>query len=186
MDRREALSIVTVLFGGVVVGSSAFLTGCQSPRPEPLYGLLNIEDKLLMDEVGETILPKTERSPGARELRIGSFINTIVSDCYNPQEQAVFMRGIQELNDLCKSRHGKNFPDLNLESRSSIMEILETESKFDKNETGEVHYYRMIKQLVIWSYLSSRKVSTEVLGYLPVPGKYEGCRPYQEGEKAIL
>ncbi len=186
MDRREALSIVSVLFGGMVVGSSAFLTGCQSRRSEPLSGVMNIDDKLLIDEVGESILPKTSRSPGARELKIGTFVNSIVSDCYSPQEQSIFTNGLANLKDLCSERYGKSFPELGMETRSTILEILENENKSYQSGSGDIHYYLMIKQLVIWAYLSSRKVSIEVLGYVPVPGKYEGCRPYQPGEKAIL
>lgn len=186
MDRREALSVVSVLFGGMVVGSTAFLNGCQTNRPEPLYGLLNIDDKLLTDELGETILPGTQTSPGAGELKIGTFINTIVSDCYSPEEQSVFMNGLKSIRELCLDRYGKSFTDLDQKSRNEVLEFLENENKSFNPEPGKIHYYRMIKQLVIWAYLSSRKVSVEVLGYVPVPGKYEGCRPYQPGDKAIL
>jgi len=186
MDRREALSVVSVLFGGMVVGSTAFLNGCQTKRPEPLYGLLNIDDKLLLDELGEAILPETDTSPGARELKIGTFINTIVSDCYSPEEQSIFMNGLKNIRELCNGRFGKSFTDLNSESRNEVLEFLENENKSINPESGKKHYYRMIKQLVIWAYLSSRKISVDVLGYVPVPGKYEGCRPYQTGDKAIL
>jgi hypothetical protein len=92
MDRREALTVVSALFGGTVVGATAFLGGCQPASQQPLRGLMNIGDKLLVDEVGETILPRTETSPGAGELKIGTFINTIISDCYSPEEQAVFFK----------------------------------------------------------------------------------------------
>jgi hypothetical protein len=186
MDRREALSIVSVLFGGVVVGSSAFLNGCSPRRSEPIYGLLNIDDKLLIDDLSEVILPKSDRSPGAGELKTGSFINTIVSDCYSPQEQTIFMQGLKKINALCEKQYGNIFSDLHQESKVATLETLEKESKSYQNELGEVHYYHMIKQLIIWGYLSSRKVSVEVLGYVPVPGRYEGCRPYQEGDKAAL
>jgi hypothetical protein len=185
MDRREALSIVSVLFGGMVAGSSTFLSGCQSHRTEPLHGLLNIDDKLLIDDLGETILPASDSSPGAGELKIGTFVNTIVSDCYSPKEQAIFTEGLKSLRDLCQDRFGKNFSRLNPEAKVSILEILEKESGSHDSQTGDMHYYRMIKQLVIWAYLSSRKVQIEVLGYVPVPGKYEGCRPYRPGDKAI-
>ena len=186
MDRREALSIVSVLFGGMVAGSATLLNGCQSHRSEPLYGLLNIDDKLLIDEVGESILPASDSSPGAEELKIGTFVNTIVSDCYSPEEQTVFTEGLKNLRDLCQDRYGKKFSSLSPEAKVSILETLEKESGSYESQSGEMHYYRMIKQLVIWAYLSSRKVQIEVLGYVPVPGKYEGCRPYREGDKAIV
>lgn len=186
MDRREALSVVSALFGGTVVGATAFLGGCQPARQQPLHGLLNIADKLLVDEVGETILPHTESSPGAGELKIGTFINDIVSDCYSPEEQAVFLDGLIALNETCRSRFGKEFPHLNTENRHAVLDVLESESRQPVDDKGPTHYYRMLKQLVIWAYLSSRKVSVEVLGYVSVPGRYEGCLPFNEGDKAIM
>jgi hypothetical protein len=186
MERREALSLVSVLFGGTVVGSGAFLEGCQPARHQPLSGLLNIDDKILIDEIGETILPQTEKSPGARELKIGSFINTIVSDCYSQAEQAVFMDGLHELSELCRSRFGKKFQGLDTPARHEALDILEEESRRSVNQNGMPHYYLMFKQLIIWAYLTSKKVSVEILGYVPVPGRYEGCLPYREGDKAIF
>ncbi|MCK5281119.1 MAG: gluconate 2-dehydrogenase subunit 3 family protein, partial [Cyclobacteriaceae bacterium] len=46
------------------------------------------------------------------------------------------------------------------------------------------HYYTMMKQLTIWGYLSSETVGTKVLRHLPIPGRYDGCLPYEKGEKA--
>lgn len=186
MDRRKALKIVSALYGGVVIGSTAFLNGCSSGRKSPLSGLLNIEEKLLMDEIGETILPKTNNSPGAAELRIGTFINTVVSECYNPAEQELFMNGIVDFQDISNARYGRKFADLNMEARYAILQIVEEEARSYREEKGELHYYSMIKQLVVWAYLSSRQVSVEVLGYVQVPGRYDGCIPYKEGDKAVL
>ena len=47
-----------------------------------------------------------------------------------------------------------------------------------------IHYYSMMKQLTVWGYLSSEKVGTQVLRHVPIPGRYEGCLPYEKGEKA--
>ena len=42
----------------------------------------------------------------------------------------------------------------------------------------------MIKQMTVWGYFSSEVGATQALRYVPVPGRFEGCIPYNEGEKA--
>jgi hypothetical protein len=97
-----------------------------------------------------------------------------------------FLNGLRDLNESCRSRFGKEFRRLNTENRHAVLDILESESRQRVDDKGIPHYYRMLKQLVIWAYLSSRKVSVEVLGYVSVPGRYEGCLPLNEGDKAIM
>src|ERR1044072_7381181 len=67
MDRREALSRVALIFGGTIIGAEAFLSGCKTtPAKE---GLFAAGDVSLLDEIGETILPATASSPGAKEAQ---------------------------------------------------------------------------------------------------------------------
>src|SRR5436189_4070735 len=92
MDRREALSRVALIMGGTIIGAQAFLTGCK-PTPNK-EGLFSPDDITLLDEVGETILPVTASSPGAKEAQIGQFMKTIVTDCYDENDQKTFTDGI--------------------------------------------------------------------------------------------
>jgi len=41
-----------------------------------------------------------------------------------------------------------------------------------------------MKQLTLSGLFTSKIGATEVLRYVAVPGKYEGCVPYTKGEKA--
>jgi hypothetical protein len=52
-----------------------------------------------------------------------------------------------------------------------------------KKEGDPNHYFSLIKQLTLWGYFTSEVGSTKALNYLPLPGKYEGCIPYQKGDK---
>ena len=72
MNRREALSRVGLLVGGTVIGANAFLTGCAPKRSEVPVGTLDFspENIAFLDEVGETILPKTAASGGAKEAKM--------------------------------------------------------------------------------------------------------------------
>ncbi len=46
------------------------------------------------------------------------------------------------------------------------------------------HYFRMIKQHTMLGFFTSKVGATEVLRYVEVPGKYEGCIDYKKGDRA--
>jgi hypothetical protein len=211
MDRREALSRVALIFGGTIIGAEAFLSGCKTtPKKE---GLFAVDDIALLDEVGETILPTTAASPGAKAAQVGQFMKTIVTDCYTEDDQRAFTDGIGKLQDAAKKKYDKSFMDLTPEQRTEFLigldkeakdrakELSERESKMSDEERhkrtlaqhdgsykrdakDDPHYFGMMKQLTLWGYFTSKPGATQALRYVAVPGKYEGCIPYKKGDKA--
>src|ERR1700712_5362851 len=99
MNRREALSSVALLLGGTIIGAEMFLSGCTNADSKIGTAGLNFtgDDVAFLDEVGETIIPKTD-TPGAREAKIGDFMKTIVNDCYPEADQKVFVGGLKKLD----------------------------------------------------------------------------------------
>lgn len=190
MNRREALAAASAVLGGAIIGSHAFLAGCTPPEPtaEPFVGLLGDSDVALLDEVADTILPATASSPGAKTARVGEFINVMVTDCYSPGEQRIFRAGLHRLTASALERYGREFVELAPEERHAFLLALEDESRsYDETRSPaepEIHYYSMIRQLSVWGYFSSEVGSTQARRYVGVPGRYEGCVPYAEGEKA--
>ena len=211
MDRREALSRVALIFGGTIIGAEAFLSGCK-PTPAK-EGLFAADDILLLDEVGDTILPTTASSPGAKAAGIGQFMKTIVTDCYTEDDQRAFTGGISKLNDAAKKKYDKNFMDLTPEQRTEFLTALDKEAKdynkelsdrdskmtdeekhqrkntkndgtYKRDPKDDPHYFGMMKQLTVWGYFTSEVGATKALRYVAVPTRYEGCIPYKKGDKA--
>ena len=211
MDRREALTRVALIFGGTIIGAEAFLSGCKT-TPEK-QGLFATDDIALLDEVGETILPATAASPGAKEAQIGQFMKTIVTDCYPEDDQRTFTDGIGKLNDAAKKKYDKPFMQLTSDQKHDFLvgldkeakdrqkEISDKESKmtgeekhkrkleqdagtYKRDPSDDPHYFSMMKQLTLWGYFTSKPGATQALRYVAVPGKYEGCIRYKKGDKA--
>lgn len=187
MDRREAFSAVSLLVGGTIVGATNFLSGCTTSTEKSPLVILNKEEFKLIEELAETILPKTPSSPGAKEVGIGEFMVTIVSDCYEKGEQKTILEGIKNVDEISLINYNDKFIHLNPSNKNELLLLLEQKSKsynqnIKRNETP--HYYTMMKQLTLWGYLSSEIVGTEILQYLPIPGRYDGCLPYEKGEKS--
>jgi hypothetical protein len=197
MNRRDALARVAILMGGAVIGGDYFLTSCSSPSEEKTgkgtakatkqyKALLSQEQVAYLNEVGETILPTTA-TPGAKAADVGSFMAVMVRDCYKPEDQQIFMKGLTDLEQASKKQNGKGFLESNAAQRTALLTALDAEQKnYGKTKTLEApnHYFRMIKELTMLGYFTSEVGSTKALRYLPVPGKYEGCVPYKKGDRA--
>lgn len=188
MNRREALSAVTFLLGGTVIGAEVFLSGCSKASDKSSTTGLSEDDVELLNDIAETILPTTATSPGARDAKVGEFMKAIVADCYSVEEQKIFQDGLIILNDESNKLFNKNFSDLDTKQKHEFLLTLEKESVNNASSTStgipKVHYYTMIKQLAVWGFLSSEAGATKAMRHVAIPGKFEGCIPLQPGEKA--
>lgn len=185
MNRREAIERVALLMGGAVIGAEFFISGCKSASTS--VGDFFDQDMIaFLNEVGDTILPTTS-TPGAKAANVGQFMSVMVKDCYKPEDQKVFMKGISDLDAASDKKFDKKFLDCSAEQRTALLSELDKEQK-EQTKTKETdapnHYFKMIKELTLLGYFTSEVGSTKALRYVPVPGKFEGCIPYKKGDRA--
>jgi Gluconate 2-dehydrogenase subunit 3 len=187
MNRREALNRVTLLLGGTVVGGMAFLEGCKSGDSKIAVGLpFSAENIAFLDEVAETIIPTTN-TPGAKAALVGSFMNTMVVDCYEEKDQKIFVEGITKIDEASKKKNGKSFMESSADERKALLTEIDQELKsYNKGKKPEEpnHYFGLMKQLTLLGYFTSEIGCTQALQYVAVPGRYEGCIPYNKGDRA--
>ena len=181
MDRRKALRLTTTIVGSALIGSDIFLSGC-TPKVKN-ERMFSDSDIALLDEVGETILPETNRSPGAKAANIGLFMTTIVADCYDEKEQTIFKQGIDELNRMADDTYSNSFLELSKKNKHDLLVKLDHGTRaLADNDTP--HFFSMMKQLTIWGFFTSEPGATKALHYNPIPGEFKGCIPYIKGDKA--
>jgi len=181
MIRRMSL-----LFGGVVVGSQLFLEGCTRSASSEVQVLFSPEHIDFLGNIAETILPKT-KTPGAKEAGVGAFIPVMVRDCYAPNEQKIFLEGLQKVDATAKEKFGADFQSLTAEQRTVILQEIDNErKKYDgfKDEDMPVHYFTLLRQLTMLGFFSSELGATEALRYITIPGKYNGNLDYKKGDRA--
>ncbi|MGZ8556718.1 MAG: gluconate 2-dehydrogenase subunit 3 family protein [Chitinophagaceae bacterium] len=184
MDRKEAVQYISILLGGTLVGANSFLAGCKTTG----NGLFTQEDITYLNELADTVLPPTD-TPGAKEANVGQFISRMITDCYDEKEQQIFMDGMNSINEISTNRFGHSFMKITPRQRHELLMQLDTEQKKymkDKKDGEPVHYFRMMKELTLLGYFTSKPGCTQAKRYMPVPGKYIGCVPYKKGDKAIV
>ena len=185
MNRREALERVVLILGGTVVGGAAFLQGCKSTDSAVAFSLTP-EQIAFLDEVAETIIPATS-TPGAKAAKVGEFMNVMVTDCYDQKDQAIFSEGMTAIEKRCNDLHKVGFMQATPEQRTALLNTINGELKeynATKKEQDPTHYFAMMKQLTLLGFFTSEVGATQALRYVAIPGKYEGCVPYNKGDRA--
>lgn len=186
MTRRDLLQNVAILLGGSIVGGSVFsISGCKSTDKQ-VNALFSESQVAFMNEIADTILPATT-SPGAKEAKVGNFMAVMVLDCYEPKNQQVFIEGLKKIDELSEKQFNTSFVKADAKQRTELLTALDKEQKeyqAKKAKDDPSHYFRMMKELSVLGYFSSKEGATQALRYLPVPGKYDGSFPYKKGDKA--
>ena len=199
MDRRTAISRVALLLGGTIIGADLFISGCTNEHAVSGQTVLSDAQVKYLNEVGETILPKTAASEGAKAANVGLFMRSMVRDCYTKENQHIFFTGLTDLEQLAANTYGTGFLECTAAQRKDLLTGLDKQIKADKkrdellqqkevikekssqasgkpNYTKKVlptPYFTMIKQLTLLGYFTS-EIGYKALGYVPVPGRYDG------------
>ncbi|MBV6522813.1 MAG: hypothetical protein MNPFHGCM_02963 [Gemmatimonadaceae bacterium] len=187
IDRREAIRRVASIFGGAtLVGSTAFWTACQKERGAAYQGVgtFTSEDVALLDEIADTILPPTE-TPGAKAAMVGPFIALMVTDCFDTEDQKVFMDGLRQFDQATPATGNVRFGAATPEARLTWIEGLDREAKTYMDAAAKDaprHYFRMIKELTLLGYFTSEIGYTQAMRYVESPGRFDPCAPYAAGE----
>lgn len=193
MDRREAVKRVSFMLGGIaLVGSSTgLLTACTKADRTAVAasgtGAFTAEDIALLDEISDTILPTTAKSPGAKAAKTGAFMALMVTDTYSPEDQKIFRDGMVALDGASKAANGgKGFVAATPEQRTTLLNVLDKEQhEFQKvRKEQPQHYFRMMKELSMLGFFTSEVGATKALRYVESPGPFKPCEPYTAGDPA--
>ena len=196
MKRRDALGRVALIMGGALSAPTmlAFLDGCKQAN-ETSAGMtfpFPAERKELVSEVAEIIIPKTD-TPGAKDAKVGDFIEKMLKDCYASKDQESFNKGLEELEK-------KDFLKATPAEQTNILKEMEATAKAETKKAGDekkkyteagkeytdaaVPFFRLMKELTLLGYFTSEPGATLALDYVPVPGRYDGCIDLKPGQKA--
>ncbi len=203
MERREALK--NLGFGSMALFTSTVffgaLQGCSSAVEldwKPVY--LSPEEASQLGKICEGIMPKTS-TPGAIEAGVPSHLDSALANIYRNREAEYFKRGLNVFVANFNANQEVSFDGATTEQMTEAIN-----SYFDKYEADkdilrnyraefrkegekddvfvETYFVTNVVDSTIWSYFSSELVGKEVMAYDPIPGKYEGCIPYEPGQKA--
>lgn len=225
INRREAIGRVSALLGGLAfVGGNTLLAAVEKADTAAgrVPGRFSAQDVAYLDEIAETILPAT-KTPGAKAAKTGAFMALMVTDCYSPAEQTVFLDGMRTVDETMRQAHHVSFMAATPAQRLAVLTTLDQEQKrvMDAREAADrrrkglspvmrgdateakaenvpgapvsaaesaspqpAHYFRMMKELALLGFFTSKIGCTQALRYVEAPGRFDPCLPYTQGEPA--
>ena len=187
LNRREVLRNISWLAGGAVI-TPALLQSCNSePELDWSPGFFSTDEARFLESYIDTLLPKTD-TPGGLEVGVHQFIDRVMAATNTDTEELVPMQqGIRDFDADSRTRFGKVFHELEADQRGQLFSDAEKAPRYQPavwgtavGEQPPVGFYRSLKSMVLWGYLSSERIGTEVLVYDPVPGEYDGDYPLSE------
>lgn len=204
MKRRRFLSSMAILVPASIVSTEFIFSSCNPGVKEEFFTADNIK---LLDEIGETIIPATSSSPGAKAAKIGEFMKVYVTDCYTPDQQSTFWYGVNKIKQISHDKYKNEFAKLTLAQKKEILQKFEkeaqdysegksknTETNGDAVQTGKgsqvamkeqsAHFFPMIKELTLFGFFTSQPGATKALRYIQTPTSYIADVPYKKGDKA--
>ena len=179
MNRRYLLKGmgVVALYSSFPAILGEFISSCNAKEKKLRAGFFSDDEFQLIEQLTDSLLPKTS-TPGALEAEVPYFIDLVVKNCMNNDDQQLIKKGLQQLND----QPGGKFSSLISEEKlSAVKRIDEAAFKGDSDKA----WFRIIKKLAIIGYFTSQEGMTRALNYVKVPGDYKACIPYKKGEKDL-
>jgi hypothetical protein len=143
--------------------------------------IVPVKHGALLPELVETIIPATD-TPGAKEALVYVFVDLYVKDCYPKEQQEVFLKGLDSLDETSRGKFGRPFLELSKDARLGFLSAMEKES-WDR-EPLQRSFVKMLKNLTLLGFYSSKPGATQAAEYEPSPGPFEGCIDMKPGQKA--
>jgi gluconate 2-dehydrogenase gamma chain len=185
MDRREALKRTAWMMGGILSAPAiaGVLKGCTAkPTIDWKPAFLKEDQAVLVTQVAEIIIPKTD-SPGAKDVGVPGFIDSMLKDVYSEEDQKRYLDGLDAFNKDAEKEYGDPFIELSAEDQAAFVKKVHDEAvKEEKSDRRPPKrpFILMTKELTMLGFFTSKPGASEVLQYMAVPGAYKGCVPLSE------
>jgi hypothetical protein len=189
MKRRDALKNLGLAAGFAITAPSIFslLQSCTSaPTWMPAY--FSKDEKEVVVNLVDIILPKTEGVPSATEVNVPQFIDKYITEVLNAEDQEAIRISFTEIIATLKPTAETDIRDVTTAQYTALLdENLLVKGDIDKDRLANPEalqptkneFLNHLKYLTITAYVTSEEIGENVLMYDPVPTAYY-CGDLQE------
>ncbi|MFT5257550.1 MAG: hypothetical protein ACI9KF_001181, partial [Arenicella sp.] len=189
MKRRDALKNLGLAAGFAITAPSIFslLQSCTSaPTWMPTY-FTNDEKEVVINLV-DIILPKTEGTPSATEVNVPQFIDKYITEVLNLEDQEAIRVSFTDIITTLKITIETDIRDITTAQYTALLDThLLVKGEIDEDRLANLEavqptkneFLNQLKYLTITAYVTSEEIGENVLMYDPVPTAYY-CGDLQE------
>jgi hypothetical protein len=145
--------------------------------------------------IAELIIPRTE-TPGATDVRVGEFIDLIVTEWYNAEERTHFLNGLADVDVRTRALFGKNFVESSPGQQAEILTALGQQMTEEADALQDharqyrgappepdQNFYYMLRGLTLMGYYTSEAGAARELDFQIIPGRFDGCVDVRAGKE---
>jgi hypothetical protein len=149
---------------------------------------LNPHQNETVTTIAELIIPQTD-TPGAKAARVNEFIDLMVTEWYDEEEQSTFLSGLADVDVRTRDLYGKDFVQCSGKQQVELLRALDDEVAIARAEGDvrrrrrsppEKNFFFMIKQLTLVGYYTSQVGFEQALHGEIIPARHESCAPLEE------
>jgi hypothetical protein len=189
MKRRDALKNLGLAAGFAITAPSIFslLQSCTSvPTWMPAY-FTNDEKEVVVNLV-DIILPKTEGMPSATEVNVPQFIDKYITEILEIEDQEFIRNSFTDIIASLKPTLETDIRDVATAKYTALLDahlLVKGDIDEDRLSNPEAlqptknEFLNHLKYLTIKAYVTSEEIGENVLMYDPVPTAYY-CGDLQE------
>ena len=189
MKRRDALKNLGLAAGFAITAPSIFslLQSCTSaPTWMPTY--FTNEEKEIVVNLVDIMLPKTEGTPSATEVNVPQFIDRYITEVLNLEDQEAIRVSFTDIITTLKPTVETDIRDITTAQYTALLDahlLVKEEIDEDRLANPEAlqptknEFLNHLKYLTITAYVTAEEIGENVLMYDPVPTAYY-CGDLQE------
>lgn len=178
MDRRDLLRLLAAASAlpflprpadATSLGRLLHRTAALLPR------VLTPDQHQLVSALADLILPRTD-TPGATDVGVTPFIDGLLADWFPEDERHQFLAGLDQLDRRAVQQYRGSFPTLDPDTQLAFAATLD--GMEGAPGSAEASFSRL-KELTVYGYFTSKTVARDILQDPVIPGRFEGCVPWQ-------
>ncbi len=190
LNRRETIKRIALLLGGTISAPAlqGLLNGARASASDVAWKpkFLSVSQAALVTEIADIIIPRTD-TPGAKDIGIAAFIDSMLNEVYPPADRRRFVEGLMSFSSSRRSADGRDFMELGVPERIARVRMahaaaLEEHRRRPMRSDGKSHrpFILMLKELTLIGFFTSEAGCTQVLQHVAVPGALRACIPLSE------
>lgn len=188
MDRRELLKVMAAALGGSVALPNSVFARIGESYQESDLTFFRPAQRQQVAMLAEAIIPKTD-TPGAIEAGVPGWIEVIVKDCLDPEDQKIIVDGLAAIMMRCAKDYGKSLDQLSPDDQVAFLTAYDKEEKKNltltkKKTNPNKLFLQQFKELTKFCYVNSEVGATQAFNFLPIPAKWVPDLPLEPGMKA--
>lgn len=183
MKRRELIKGLGLSLGYIVATPTVLnlLQSCKTDANQWVPIFFTVDEGLVIKNLIDLILPKTETSPGALDVNVPEFLDLYASKVYTKEQKESYK---EEIHDIIQELLNQDEDVLKLTTQdydnllSKYLKSDTSTQKTFKNGNGDNIVFKSLLKLrntSVWAYKTSELIGETVLAYDPIPGKQQGC-----------